>query len=418
MKTPRAGYHWARAPWQPSAAQRRVLEGVAAGDSNPTIAQRLGLSPETVKWHVSELLAETGCADRAELAAWWQDTQQARVGGRAYPLALLLAAAALLVAAVTLAAGLVVLFVAPSGARSASHARRAVAAPTATPPSAEGTPAPTAPLVPLLVFSSGPNPVPGPNGVAVDPQGNVYVGEAALADHILVFDRGGTLLRSFGGTRGSGPGEFNYITGLALDAAGNIYVTEFHNQRVQKFDSAGHYLQEIATEPPDGPASVVVDRAGNIYVASLYFYDHAVQVFDSGGHLLRAWGPPGSGDGEFIGGAGQLALDAQGNVYVSDPKSYRVQKFAPDGTLLQAFGGQFGTGAGQFIDGPYGVAVDERGNVYGSTTNGVIQQFAPNGQPLNRWTDTGASRILLCDGAGHLFVKDNDTSTVIEYRLP
>jgi sugar lactone lactonase YvrE/DNA-binding CsgD family transcriptional regulator len=417
MKT-YAGYHRRKGTWQPSTAQQRVLDGVAAGDSNPTIAARLGLSTETVKWHVSELLAETACADRAELAAWWQDTQQVQAGGRAYPLALLLAAAALLVVAIALAAGLAVLFIAPSGARSASHARRAVAAPTATPPSAEGTPAPSPPLVPLLVIGNGANPLHGPNGVAVDPQGNVYIGENYLGNRILIFDRSGALIHSFGGVQGSGPGEFSYITGLTLDAAGNIYVTEALNHRVQKLDSAGRFLQEIATEQPDGPVSVILDQAGNIYVANQFPHDHAIQVFDNGGQLLREWGPRGTGDGEFTSGAGQLALDAQGNVYASDLGNARVQKFAPDGTFLQSFGGHFGTGPGQFISGPYGVAVDQRGNVYGSTTSGVIQQFAPNGQPLNRWTDTGASRILLCDGAGHLFMKEHGTNIVIEYRLP
>jgi DNA-binding CsgD family transcriptional regulator len=68
----REGYRRIRGTWRPSAAQRRVLDGVAAGRTNAEIAAELGLSTETVKWHVAQLLAESGCEDRETLAAWWQ----------------------------------------------------------------------------------------------------------------------------------------------------------------------------------------------------------------------------------------------------------------------------------------------------------------------------------------------------------
>ena len=74
----REGYRWWRDGWQPSPAQRRILDGVAAGESNATLAERLGLSPETVRWHVRELIDETESADRAGLARWWGDRQESR----------------------------------------------------------------------------------------------------------------------------------------------------------------------------------------------------------------------------------------------------------------------------------------------------------------------------------------------------
>lgn len=72
----REGYRWWRDGWEPSPAQRRVLDGVAAGESNPALAKRLGLSPETVRWHVRVLQDETGCSDRGELARWWSGRTQ------------------------------------------------------------------------------------------------------------------------------------------------------------------------------------------------------------------------------------------------------------------------------------------------------------------------------------------------------
>jgi DNA-binding beta-propeller fold protein YncE len=260
-----------------------------------------------------------------------------------------------------------------------------------------------------------------PNAVAVDPQGNVYVGEGAGRDRLLVFDPSGKLLRTWGGKAGSGEREFNYITGVALDLAGNVYVTDFNNQRVQKFDNQGHVLLAFPTEPPVGPASLAVDRQGNIYVSNHRQHAHTVQKFDPAGHLLRAWGPPGSGDGQFAanaaGGPDQLALDTQGNVYVTDPNNHRVQKFDADGTFRGAFGTE-GSEMGQFTNGPYGLAVDRQGNIYASDLSGTIQKFDAGFKPLASWRDTGASRVIAVDDVGDLYVKDDAAAAVHKYRQP
>ena len=71
----REGYHRRNSGWQPSASQRRVLEAVSEGLTNAEIGVRLHISPETVKWHISELLAATGRSDRRALAAWWRSNQ-------------------------------------------------------------------------------------------------------------------------------------------------------------------------------------------------------------------------------------------------------------------------------------------------------------------------------------------------------
>jgi hypothetical protein len=69
-----------------------VLEGVRAGQTNAEIAVRLGLSPDTVKYHVSNMLGKLGVERREELAAWKPEPERRR--GRRWllaPLALPLA---------------------------------------------------------------------------------------------------------------------------------------------------------------------------------------------------------------------------------------------------------------------------------------------------------------------------------------
>jgi DNA-binding NarL/FixJ family response regulator len=60
--------------WILTPRQSAVLALVAQGESNRTVAARLGCSEKTVELHVSALLAKTHCASRAQLvAAFWTD---------------------------------------------------------------------------------------------------------------------------------------------------------------------------------------------------------------------------------------------------------------------------------------------------------------------------------------------------------
>ena len=53
-----------------------------------------------------------------------------------------------------------------------------------------------------------------------------------------------------------------------------------------------------------------------------------IQVFDPQGRFLRKWGSEGNGDGEFIQPQG-LAIDSNGDVYVSDQGNHRILVFKP-----------------------------------------------------------------------------------------
>ncbi|HEY7801823.1 MAG TPA: helix-turn-helix transcriptional regulator [Dehalococcoidia bacterium] len=55
-----------------SERRRQILDGIAAGKTNPVLADELGMTVDGVKWHVSEMMGELGLANRQELAAWWR----------------------------------------------------------------------------------------------------------------------------------------------------------------------------------------------------------------------------------------------------------------------------------------------------------------------------------------------------------
>ena len=62
-------------------AEQRVLEEVRTGATNAEIAVRLGLSLNTVKYHVANMLAKTGLDDRAVLARWEMPREPCRLAG-------------------------------------------------------------------------------------------------------------------------------------------------------------------------------------------------------------------------------------------------------------------------------------------------------------------------------------------------
>jgi streptogramin lyase len=227
-----------------------------------------------------------------------------------------------------------------------------------------------------------------PWGIATDSEGNVFV--ADINNHyIKKFDSSGVFALKFGGA-GTGDGQFGFPFGVAVDPAGNVYVADHSGgvpsiDRVQKFKpTLGGYVYDdqwgvTGSEPGQfkEPADVAVDSSGNVYVSDRK--NHRIQKFDSEGFFLAAWGGMGSGDGQLVFPEG-IATDSAGNVYIADRGNNRVQKFDSSGTFITKFGST-GTGDGQFLQ-PNDVTVDAAGNVYvADTGNDRIQKFAEAGAP-------------------------------------
>ena len=119
------------------------------------------------------------------------------------------------------------------------------------------------------------------------------------------------------------------------------------------------------------PMGVAVDASGNVCVSD--YMNSRIQKFTSGGGYITQWGSYGTGPGQF-GYPFGIAVDASGNVYVSDANNSRIQKFTNSGGYITQWGSS-GGGHGQFNQ-PRGVGVDASGNVYVvDTENHRIQKF-------------------------------------------
>ncbi|WP_214626762.1 InlB B-repeat-containing protein [Paenibacillus agaridevorans] len=165
-----------------------------------------------------------------------------------------------------------------------------------------------------------------PGEVAVDADGFIYVANTS-GYKIVKFDASGDKVLEMEGVMS--PGSFYFPTTIAVDSVrGIVYSGDSTN--IQTFKTGGEHLQESWGEPEGGAfgyiSGMAVDNEGNLFVTDEG--NSRIQKFNSNGELIASWGAPGKGEGEFDGLAA-IAVDRAGNVYVTETGNHRVQKFAP-----------------------------------------------------------------------------------------
>jgi outer membrane protein assembly factor BamB len=136
----------------------------------------------------------------------------------------------------------------------------------------------------------------------------------------------------------------------------------------------------------------------------------------SGEGMVMVIGQRGDGEGQFQSPQG-LALDAQGNVYVADRGSRRVQVFDAQGGFLMAI-------TDPRFTGPRYVALDEVGRIYVSDASERVDVFDRRGDPLQSFGQSGSlpsqfSQIadLVVDAAGDLYVVDSGNARVQKFSM-
>jgi len=181
------------------------------------------------------------------------------------------------------------------------------------------------------------------------------------------------------GGPGSLTGSFARPAGLAVDAKGDFYVADSQNNRVEEFDSSGALVATSvpgSAGPLNEPWGIAVDKQGMVYVADTW--NHRIVKMDPQLRTIATWGYPTKPSGAdsllSLYGPRALALDADGNLLVTDTGNNRVVKFSPDGRPLGSFG-SLGSGPGQLQE-PVGIAVAPDGSIYvADAWNGRVDVF-------------------------------------------
>src|SRR6266511_4162449 len=215
---------------------------------------------------------------------------------------------------------------------------------------------------------------------------------------VLKFDSAGNLLKSFGADM------FIFPHKIYVDRDGNVWVADQRsaNERelakfpeekgkghiVVKFSPDGKVLltigkQGVAGDPPDAltqPTSMAIAPNGDVFISEGHNQSaqappetvSRISKFTPDGKFIKSFGKLGSGPGEFR-GPHDIAMDAQGRLYVADSESNGVAPHpgwkrgirigsVKDGKVLYRIPDPLemkGTSAAE------GLAVDAKGNVYG-----------------------------------------------------
>jgi WD40 repeat protein/streptogramin lyase len=297
----------------------------------------------------------------------------------------------------------------------------------------------------------------GPQSVAVDNSGNIYVAEPGMIRKITLGGQVTTLagtkrFSDIGSADGTGSTAHfsSFMNGLAVDGSGNVYVADTKNEAIRKItpDGVVTTLAGCAGKPgsTDGagsaarfsnPSGVAVDRNGNVYVA------------DRGNQSIRKITPEGAvttfagsvGNRDEMDGKGPaahlaypsaLAADGSGNLYVAE--STCVRKITPDGEVTTLAGNVLhggcndGTGGDARFEVPQGIAVDVSGTVYvADTRNDTIRKITPSGvvttlagSPGHPGSNDGTGAEarfnwpvgVAVDASGNLYVADKRNDTI------
>ena len=271
-----------------------------------------------------------------------------------------------------------------------------------------------------------------PDGVFVDPAGNVYVADANN-HRIQKWAPGATagVTVAGGNGQGSAANQLYYPARIFVTANGTIYISDDFNNRVQKWAPGATSGITVAGGNGIGSAAnqlyhalgIFVDAGDNIYIA------------DMGNHRIQKWAPGATAGVTVAGGNGQgsaanqlflpqgVYVDYAGNIYIADASNSRIQKWAPGATagVTVAGGNGYGALANQ-LSSAASVFVDLTGNIYindggqGGGSNHRIQKWAPGasaGTTVAGGNEAGAAANQLnfpfdvyLDAAGNIYVAD------------
>jgi streptogramin lyase len=250
------------------------------------------------------------------------------------------------------------------------------------------------------------------------------------------------------GSEGIGPGMMTDARSIAVDGQGNIYVGEYSGGRIQMFDANGKFITQWIADAKMPLRGLAADRKGTVYVVqrgTITRYDSQTgkstgtipypegDGFDDvtatpDGGLVAAW-YRGRDDIVQFDAAGKVkqiiraaistpaerselntrvAVDGRGNIYGLGSFSAGVFKFNRDGKFVNRFGGP-GHQKGQFVA-VSAIAVDGKGRVYVADIQG-IEVFDSDGRYLDTFKPEGGASGMVFNDQNELLVVSRNKVT-------
>jgi sugar lactone lactonase YvrE len=296
-------------------------------------------------------------------------------------------------------------------------------------------------------------PLDRPYQVAADAQGNLYVVER-ISSKVRKIDAQGIISTFAGsGTAGfAGDGgkateaQLSAPRGVAVGPDGSVYIADTGNNRVRRvapdgtisafagtgnvaFDGDGGKASEASLSSPQ---RLAVDAQGNVYITDVN--NGRIRRVTTDGIIKTVAGngqPGATGDGGDATAAAlefpwAIALDAAGNLYIDQVLSNVIRRVTPDGKIstvagtgTAGFNGEAGKASEIQLNSPLGIAVDASNNLLiADSANGRVRRLTPDGMITTIAGGAGASGLPasqvtvilprggVSDAAGNVYVAD------------
>lgn len=226
-----------------------------------------------------------------------------------------------------------------------------------------------------------------PTGIAVyrNPIGIIDVVMSDTQNHRVALLTGEGFFLDKWGKPGSSESQLRLPMGLAITPQGKVLIADSGNHRVQVATGWADDLDELIGQTVASlggesglaePTDVAVDAEGRVYVVDSG--KRRIVVLAAEGRQLAEWKSAGE-DGRELAGPTAIEVSPAGRIYVTDTYADRVIELDAQGRFRAAWG-ENGEGAGQ-LRRPHGLALDAKGNVYVvDSHNHRVQVFDPEGR--------------------------------------
>lgn len=231
------------------------------------------------------------------------------------------------------------------------------------------------------IYGEGENTLHEPVAVCSSPDGRIFAADAANND-IKVFDQNGKFKYKF--SQLGSLGRLISPVGIAVNGA-DVYVTDSTNNQIYIFDLDGNFKGALISAQTKAQLTAFTPVGIKIAQNSVFFTDilyHRVVQTNLSGNLIKTIGGPGSQEGRLA-FPNDLAIAADGKIYVSDSNNFRVQ-VCQDGQRLKLFSNSDTSKPKSVIDSLVrGIAVDDNNYVWIVNTLGnSVHVFDAKGHPV------------------------------------
>ena len=167
-----------------------------------------------------------------------------------------------------------------------------------------------------------------PTDVAWDAAGNIFVSDGYGNSRVAKFDKNGMFIKSWG-SKGTGPGQFDLLHTIAVDPQGNVYVGDRSNKRIQVFDNDGNFKTQYTNV--GAPYAICISSGAHPYLytsnsnPSTSMDNGEIYKMELDGRILGKFGKAGKLIKE-LGTVHEIDCRNPNEIFAGELTNWRVQK--------------------------------------------------------------------------------------------